>query len=77
MSGHNLIHANGMKQKAIAGNVNLYLNKLNIKMKEEADGGRYFIKIQSSEIIQEVKEALIKLGYRVSHHMEQATISWE
>lgn len=77
MSANNLIHAEAMKRKSIAGNVNLYLNNLNIMMLAATDEGKYFIKIPSSEIIQEVKDGLIKLGYRVSHHMEQATISWE
>ncbi len=77
MSANNLIHANGMKRKSIAGNVNIYLNKLNILMLEATDSGKYFIKIPSNEVIQEVKDELIKLGYKVIHHMEQATISWE
>ncbi len=77
MSTSNLIHANGMKRKSIAGNVNLYLNKLNIKMAEAADSGKYFIAVPSSEIIEPVKEELTKIGYKVTHQFELATISWE
>lgn len=77
MSANNLIHAAAMKSKSIKGNVNLYLNQLSIKMTEAAEYGKYYIKVYSSEVIQEVKDELIKFGYKVSHHMEQATISWE
>ena len=77
MSANNLIHASAMKSKSIWGNVNLYLNKLNTKMAEAAIEGKYWIKVPSSEIIEEVRQELMKLGYKVTHHMEQATISWE